>query len=70
MNTTTLDDAARERCISNLAFLIEGAMTRHEAGCTHSRGQALGYMRGMRELVDGRSDGQISRMEEALGLAA
>ena len=64
-------DKQREKSITDLGLLLEGAMSRWEVfGCFHARGQADGYRLVMEALIRGRSAGQIERMEQALGLAA
>ena len=64
-------DQQREKSITDLGLLVEGAMSRWEAlGCFHARGQADGYRLAMEALIRGRSACQIERMEQALGLAA
>lgn len=66
----TLDEK-REKSITDLGLLIEGAMGRWEAsGCFHARGQADGYRMAMEALINGRSAAQVAYMEDALGLAA
>lgn len=67
----TCTDEQREKYISDLALLVEGAMGRWEAtGCFHARGQADGYRLHMERLINGRSAAQVARMETKLGLAA
>lgn len=64
-----MTDELRERSISNLALLVEGAMARWEAtGCFHDRGQADGYRIHMESLINGRSPEHIDSMEIARGL--
>lgn len=64
-------DQQREKHITAMSLLVEGAMSRWEAsGCFHARGQADSYRISMEALINGRSAAQVARMEEALGLAA
>lgn len=66
-----MTDQQREKSITDLGLLVEGAMSRWEAtGCFHARGQADGYRIAMEALINGRSAAQVASMEEALGLAA
>ena len=64
-------DKLREKHITALGLLVEGAMSRWEqSGCFHARGQADGYRVSMEALIRGRSAAQVARMEAVLGLAA
>ena len=66
-----MTDQQREKHITDLGLLVEGAMGRWEAsGCFAARGQADGYRIAMEALINGRSAAQVASMEKALGLAA
>lgn len=58
-------DQQREKHISDLALLVEGAMSRYEAtGCFHARGQAEGYRIAMEALIRGRSAAQAQTLDK------
>jgi hypothetical protein len=62
-------DQQREKSITDLGLLIEGAMHRWDvAGCFHARGQADGYLRAMEALIRGRSAAKVASMELERGL--
>lgn len=64
-----MTDQQREKSITDLGLLVEGAMTRWEAsGCFAARGQADGYRIAMEALIRGRSAAQVACMEFERGL--